>query len=649
MGRVETAIEETRAEQAEQSRTTQFLLATVLKNLNHSSLEPQPLEVSSHSENLSCTFRYPIKAREQDCFTDNTPVEKVSRMTRRKPNAVSTPVAGHGVQILSQKSNARCLDWCSCSCHKKTTVRVKDPKTIGSFSLAYGGLPWLTANCDQKSCRSRSVPSVAVTFQFPPWIWKRYLSGAISYKSIQGFDQFFKTPRVVDWSSKIWGYGIAGDIKGIQEAFSAGTASALDVSPLGGNLLHYATGRRHWDLCALLIQEGALTESEDDFQNSPSAIIWENILSGNFTGDDASRAASLFRNTDFLETRSFTMLHKMVLGLVPRTISSELEYSTKDLDTVDASRRTCVFWATARGDDETLRTLLGYSADVNIRDGQGSLPLHHASNIECIDLLLEFGADPNARDAFGHTPAHMICRGSGSLDLLHRLVKAGTNVDAVDDSGETALMNAIFNKHTRCAFYLLENNARTDLANGSGDTAIHMAMMQDMHDVVHQLLHSGADYTCMNRAGSTVLHVAAQYASSKTIDVLRQHGLDGIDAQRLDVDNRVPIDYMRERQKDDQNTNLMGSFEELLHSVNNAKSSENKQNVDSTATNMATNPRANLKTLKDAVFTSCTPVSSEEEERDEESGNEDFGRESLVFFDAVEDTSEMLSVMEISV
>ena len=390
---------------------------------------------------------------------------KSSNMTRRKPVVAQAPESKQAVQLYTRKSTVRCRDWCSCSCHKKNVLRVKEISTIGSFSLTYGGLPWLTAHCDEKSCRSKSVTSVAVTFQFPPWIWKRYLSSSFSYTPIRGPDVNFKLLRQVGWNSKLWLYGVIGDVRGVQDLYSSGAASPWDVNSLGGTLLHYATDHGHWDLCSFLVREGTPTETEDEFKNSPTAIVWEKILAKKLTDNEASAMASAFGNTDFLETRQFTILHKIVLQIIPRTLESELEYSTKDLDNQDASGRTCVTWAAARGDSNVLRLLLGYGADANIQDSQGCSPLHHASNVACIDLLLQFGASKDARNSFGHTPLHSICRGSGSLVLLRRFLEAGIDINAVDHTNETALLNATFNRHTACALYLMENGADINIAD----------------------------------------------------------------------------------------------------------------------------------------------------------------------------------------
>jgi len=640
LGRVETAIEKVTIEQG---KNTQSLASLVrLAALEQQTLNPSPLEVFSQGGSTNCTFRCPVKVVH---IQASRPSEKSLKMTRQKQQAVKASGVGHAVQVFTQKSIARCKEWCSCTCHKKNVVRMKDSGTIGSFSLAYSGLPWVTADCDQKSCRSRSVPSIAVTFQFPSWVWKRHLSTSLSYTSIQGPDLSFKLPRVVGWTSKLWGYGLVGDIAGIQALYSSRLASPWDVSPLGGSLLHYATDHEHWDLCKFLVDQHATIETDDDFNNSPAAIVWEKILMGKLTDNEASRMANIFSDTDFLETRGFTILHKIVLHLIPRTLESELEFSTEDLNATDSNGRTCVSWAAARGDPQALQALLRYGADPSLPDGQGSSPLHHASNVACINLLVNSAIDVSARNSFGRTPIHSLCRGSGSLRLLRRLTEIGVDINAIDRYGETALANATFNRHTACALYLLDHGADLNITNGadgSGDAPIHMAVMQNTHEILRRLLERGAAYTKTNTNGSTILHIAAQLADTETVECLKQHGLQSIGVSLLNHDGKLARDLLQARERDSESADVETRFEDLLRGIECAQGLASRgcselEVVHSTRTTRL----AGLDVEKDATIMTCTPVSIDDEGDDQAFEDEDFDLNPPVFFDAVEDVHEI--------
>lgn len=189
-------------------------------------------------------------------------------MTRNQKSIATTGSGpSKGMQVYTRKSTAHCKTWCSCTCHKKRVLRVKQPSAsaIGSFSLAYSGLPWVTASCDEKSCASKSLPSIAMTIQFPAWFLKRCLSTSLTYAPAAGPNLNLKLPRTVDWTWKLWRYAPEGNLAAIKDLFATGAASPWDVSPLGGSALHYAADHGQFEVCRFLIDKGALTNLEDGF------------------------------------------------------------------------------------------------------------------------------------------------------------------------------------------------------------------------------------------------------------------------------------------------------------------------------------------------------------------------------------------------
>lgn len=204
-------------------------------------------------------------------------------MTRHIAGALKPgpPTAtSESVQIHSRRGTAACQPWCSCACHAKSVLRTNRPNGLGSLSISYSGLPWVTAQCDQKLCRSRSLPTVALTIRFPPWFWNRYVAPSFAYSPLEGPSiNYLQFPRTVSWMSSLWRHGLDGNIRAIQDLFSQGLASPFDVQGLGGSVLHYAADHGHWDLCKFLIGEGARLDNEDDFRNTPTSLAWEKVLS----------------------------------------------------------------------------------------------------------------------------------------------------------------------------------------------------------------------------------------------------------------------------------------------------------------------------------------------------------------------------------
>ena len=126
---------------------------------------------------------------------------------------------------------------------------------------------------------------------------------------------------------------------------------------------------------------------------NPPGLAWDNVLSGNLTEEDEYLVLSTFINTEFFQSKKFTICHKIVLKFVLKAPQSEPEYSTKHVDAIASSGRTCVVSAAARGDESSSRTLLEYRADPNIPNIQGSTPLHHVRSVTSNELLIHHGAN----------------------------------------------------------------------------------------------------------------------------------------------------------------------------------------------------------------------------------------------------------------
>ena len=570
-------------------------------------------------------------------------------MTRRplaapKSTAASTPERiEKPVQVYAKSSYFACESWCSCACHVKRILRVKQPDSIGSFSVSYSGLPWITATCDQKACRSRSIATIALNVQFPNWLWRRHFSSSLSYASIRGPEYNVRLPRTVSWVSELWRHGVDGNLLAVQGLFSRRLASPWDVQALGGSLLHYATDHAHWDLCKFLVEQGAYLDNEDAFNNSPTSLAWEKVLSGALDAEEESLVTSLFTNTDYLQTRQFSILHKIVLRLIPRTIASELDYSTRDLNATDSSGRTCLSWAAARGDILAIKTLLHHQADVHLRDEQSNTPLHYARNAECVDMLQSAGGNINGRNSFGHTPLHMACRGEGSLPLVKKLVEAGADIDAIDNNGETALSNATYGKHSECALYLIQQGANLDIANGpngDGDAPIHM--VSDVPAVLQLLLTRGAEYTRTNGYNRTILHCAASLVSAETIQILTTHGLKGIDTEIKDVDGKTARDLVEEREDDDETgSDVKLRFYCLLDKIAAAKKPGDPVTVANDMHKLAERWTQAMGSLKEGTVTEVIDITVEKE-TNELAGMEIYEQEHddhgpVIFYDAPEE------------
>ncbi len=97
------------------------------------------------------------------------------------------------------------------------------------------------------------------------------------------------------------------------------------------------------------------------------------------------------------------------------------------------------------------QTLLNLGADVNAvsQNNMQVTPLHSAaagSHAPLLHLLLEAGANPNAVQHGGYTPLHSAAQ-NGQTELVRALLEAGADPRAKTDEGQTALALAQENLH----------------------------------------------------------------------------------------------------------------------------------------------------------------------------------------------------------
>ena len=154
--------------------------------------------------------------------------------------------------------------------------------------------------------------------------------------------------------------------------------------------------------------------------------------------------------------------------------------------------------AAARGDVETLRTLLDAKCDttyIDASDRAGRAPLMWAAqngHTDCAQLLLQRGADVRRRSRSKSTAAH-IAAGRGCSETLLALLDAGCDVDARDFLGMTPAICAAQGGHTDCVQLLLKHGADISRFDDDKLTAVHYAIASANLNVVRLLFASTAD------------------------------------------------------------------------------------------------------------------------------------------------------------
>ena len=149
-----------------------------------------------------------------------------------------------------------------------------------------------------------------------------------------------------------------------------------------------------------------------------------------------------------------------------------------------------------------------------------------------ITALLQRGFDPNSRDPAGQPGLTLAARDQGWRAVEALLAHPGIEVNALNASGESALMLAALRGHLGWCKRLVERGARVQQP---GWAPIHYAATGPNVQVVEFLLDKGADIDAASPNASTPLMMAARYGSEESVNLLLLRGADATRRNQLDL------------------------------------------------------------------------------------------------------------------
>ncbi|XXH00935.1 hypothetical protein Hte_007286 [Hypoxylon texense] len=175
-----------------------------------------------------------------------------------------------------------------------------------------------------------------------------------------------------------------------------------------------------------------------------------------------------------------------------------------DVNKVDSSNRTPLWFATKQGLMSTVQILLRHKADPNIADiDDASTPLHHAIR-------------------------------AGIPEMVYLLLDNNSSMEVRDGNGRTPLSYAAWLRHTEIVSILIDRDA-PDTPDDEGWQALHAAY--DSPEILKLLItRRQVDVNTTTQNGATVLHLAIEYGES--VSVLLDSGADPL---KQDSDGMTPL------------------------------------------------------------------------------------------------------------
>ncbi|RDW81872.1 hypothetical protein BP6252_02984 [Coleophoma cylindrospora] len=103
---------------------------------------------------------------------------------------------------------------------------------------------------------SKESTSTTITLRLPIWLWARRYDITLK-RSHNGWDQSFRTYRLVPNDALVLKYSKNGNVAGLQDLFKANLASPFEADAFGLTPLHYAAVYAQAETCRFLIECGA--------------------------------------------------------------------------------------------------------------------------------------------------------------------------------------------------------------------------------------------------------------------------------------------------------------------------------------------------------------------------------------------------------
>ena len=151
------------------------------------------------------------------------------------------------------------------------------------------------------------------------------------------------------------------------------------------------------------------------------------------------------------------------------------------------------------------------------------LNLCASGNTQKVEAAINDGANVNAKNEYG-TTALMEAAENGHTNVAELLIENGVDVNAKDDDDWTALMWATLKGYTEVAELLINHDANVNAKSKYGRTALMLASLKGHAEVAELLIKHGANVNVKTNEGWTALMLAALIGHADVAEVLLKHG-----------------------------------------------------------------------------------------------------------------------------
>ncbi|USE33832.1 ankyrin repeat domain-containing protein [Endozoicomonas sp. SCSIO W0465] len=185
------------------------------------------------------------------------------------------------------------------------------------------------------------------------------------------------------------------------------------------------------------------------------------------------------------ELQFSSVAHAVVSGQTDHALQLMQEQSHDLKHSWHGSKMTALHIAAINGEKNMAGLLQVEGIDIDVLDSEGNTALHHAvsnHNLETVKTLLKFNADPNIRNNCGFTPLHLAAGEPTCPDLFTLLIEHKARFDIPDESGHQAIHTAAEAGHELALETLIKNGANVNAIARDGRTPLHYTTVLDFDE-----------------------------------------------------------------------------------------------------------------------------------------------------------------------
>ena len=277
------------------------------------------------------------------------------------------------------------------------------------------------------------------------------------------------------------------------------------------NIVHkeILKGYSNYKMIDFLVSHGANIDARDFDEKSVIDDIVEiiAIVKG-------FKKPSTFLSNEIKYDEKYDVLLKKVLTYRPNIETQRLDGTNILFDMV------------LYNDFETLKTIINYGINLNIKDKRGYTPLMH---------MVEEGLkikDKKEKEVF--------------IERLIYFLKYRVNIDTQDNDGRTVMHKAVIANDLLVVEKLLTKKADLSIKDIHGRTAIHHTQWHGNYKIARWLIAAGADMNLPDNSGFTLLNYAAIFGHTRLVVALIA---SGVLMYNRNLKNKKVAQFFKDREK----------------------------------------------------------------------------------------------------